>query len=369
MKYTVTVFTLVLFLLSQAVSAQNKVQLKKSKYLSFESNLFDFGNLKQGDGDVTTRFVYRNNSQKPLAIVEVVPECGCTSFDKESMSDDPIAPEDTGSIPIKYEASTHPGEFDKLIVVYTTIDTFELKIIGYVEPDDSDLLIRFPEDKGHLRLEANSVSFGKILHNQKKTRSLLFYNNTDSIISFNTGAIETPDYITFKMDKDSVPPKSEGEFFVTYDPVLKNDFGYVIDYVNLSSVQQPDQQIELAVRGSIEEYFDPDIDLNKAPKIQLPTADRTYEFPSVNKGDSVEHDFIIKNIGKEDLIIRKATSTCKCVTTALSHKTIKSGETGKLHVVFDTSKRKGTQVKSIILIVNDPKEPVVNLKLKGKIQD
>ncbi len=63
---------------------------------------------------VTVLFQYKNVSDKPLAIDNVRPTCGCTAPD---WSPDPIAPDSVGTIKIVYDA-THPGYFRKKVKVF-----------------------------------------------------------------------------------------------------------------------------------------------------------------------------------------------------------------------------------------------------------
>ena len=76
--------------------------------------------LEQDLGDlvrkqpVSIEFHYRNTGNEPLVIDNVRPSCGCTAPD---WSFEPVAPDSTGLITIRYDAKK-PGYFRKKVKVY-----------------------------------------------------------------------------------------------------------------------------------------------------------------------------------------------------------------------------------------------------------
>jgi hypothetical protein len=82
---------------------------------------------------------------------------------------------------------------------------------------------------------------------------------------------------------------------------------------------------------------------------------------------TIEHDFIVKNSGREPLHILKAVPGCGgCLTVNVSEKEIVPGGCAVVKVVLDVTKvRKGEFKKALLLKTDDPYLPRVILYLQG----
>lgn len=80
--------------------------------------------------------------------------------------------------------------------------------------------------------------------------------------------------------------------------------------------------------------------------------EKAYEFGEVAEGEVVEHTFSFTNTGKAPLIIQGARSTCGCTVPSWPEGPIAPGETGSLHVRFDTKNKKSRQVKPVTVTAN-----------------
>src|SRR5947209_20165588 len=74
---------------------------------------------------------------------------------------------------------------------------------------------------------------------------------------------------------------------------------------------------------------------------------------TVAKGDSVTHDFVIKNEGTAPLEITQVRPACGC-TVASFDKTIAPGKTGVVHTVVDTVTFNGPIAKGVTVYTTDP---------------
>ncbi|HVR97126.1 MAG TPA: DUF1573 domain-containing protein [Thermoanaerobaculia bacterium] len=88
---------------------------------------------------------------------------------------------------------------------------------------------------------------------------------------------------------------------------------------------------------------------------------------TVAKSEKVVHDFVIKNEGDAVLEITQVRPACGC-TVAEFDKTIAPGQTGKVHVVLDTSTFAGPIAKGVQVITNDPATPKFELTLRVKVE-
>ncbi|KGN75170.1 hypothetical protein HR11_05450 [Porphyromonas macacae] len=95
-------------------TAQN--QKSQGAVISAAETDYDFGNIKEANGNVSHTFIIKNTGSKPLVLTRVVASCGCTTpeFDKE-----PIAPGREGKIKVTFNPAGRPGQFIKTIAVYS----------------------------------------------------------------------------------------------------------------------------------------------------------------------------------------------------------------------------------------------------------
>lgn len=94
------------------VAAQMKAQETYAPKITFEETTFNFDTIMQnGNGEHVFRFT--NTGNAPLLITSAFSSCGCVvpEWPKE-----PIAPQASGSIKVKYNTSK-TGSFTKVIVV------------------------------------------------------------------------------------------------------------------------------------------------------------------------------------------------------------------------------------------------------------
>jgi hypothetical protein len=89
-------FSLLAFTFATAVLAQKKA----AEVAKLNTEIFDFGKLKQNEPSTAT-FIVTNVGSEPLLIETVTPTCGCTIADYTKA---PIAPGKTGYIKATYNA-------------------------------------------------------------------------------------------------------------------------------------------------------------------------------------------------------------------------------------------------------------------------
>lgn len=88
----------------------------------------------------------------------------------------------------------------------------------------------------------------------------------------------------------------------------------------------------------------------------------THDFGKIKMGQKVIYDFKFTNTGKSPLIITDATATCGCTKPEWPKDPVKPGETGAIHVTFDSSGKQGLQDKLITVTANTvPAQNTVHL--------
>lgn len=332
--------------------------------IKFEKQEHNFGTFKEDAGKQNYAFEFLNTGTVPLIIKQVKSSCGCTS---PSWTKTPIAPGQTGIIRAEYNPKNRPGPFNKSLTVITNTSptTNILRIKGTVTPKVKTKKDLYPRVMSGLRLKSNHLSFTKVKSGKTKEAFMAVYNDTDSDmqVSFR----RTPKHLTLKMVPAVLKAKQEGKIVGVYNADLKNDWGFVTDYVDVLIKDKYQARNRLTISATIEDDFSAltTQQLADAPKVQFDQS--TFNFKELKQGESVEHIFVLKNIGKSDLIIRKTKTTCGCTAISPKSKIIKPGEQTDLKVIFNSRGKKGRQNKVITLITNDPKKPSSTLRIIGNV--
>ncbi len=107
MKKLFFVFAMVTVAIS--VNAQNS-----GPVITWEKNVFDFGDIVQGD-KVEHTFKFKNTGKEPLIITNVQVTCGCTT--PKGWDRDPIAPGQSAEITVAFNSLGKYGKQNKVVTV------------------------------------------------------------------------------------------------------------------------------------------------------------------------------------------------------------------------------------------------------------
>tara|TARA_R110002072_G_scaffold201753_5_gene359593 strand:- start:83 stop:586 length:504 start_codon:yes stop_codon:yes gene_type:complete len=80
--------------------------------------------------------------------------------------------------------------------------------------------------------------------------------------------------------------------------------------------------------------------------------EENHDFGIIDEGVKAEYDFEFTNTGDAPLIITNAQGSCGCTVPSPPKDPIAPGETGKIHVSFNSSGRPGNQQKTVTLNAN-----------------
>ncbi len=360
MGHRVLVFTVLLFTFTIGLAQE------KAKF-NFEEETFDFGTIKEENGPVSHKFVFTNVGNSPLVIQGVRASCGCTT---PAWSKEPIPPGEKGFVTAKYNPKNRPGSFRKSLSVTSNADP-SVKVIyikGMVERQQRSVADIYRNKVGNLRFRYQTLNMGKVLTNQPVTRSFDFYNDSDANITF-LDKVDKPDYITVSFQPNVLAPKSKGKVLITYDGKSKNDYGFVSDPIKIYTDEEKDAVKPLRVVATIEEYFPPMTSEERVQAPKLTFEETVYDFGNLKKNSVVDTEFVFTNTGKEKLNIRALKPNCGCTVSKMEKYDFAPGESGKISVEFNTTGRRGSQQKSIVVFSNDPSAPTQRLIIKARVED
>ncbi|WP_333875988.1 DUF1573 domain-containing protein [Flavobacterium sp.] len=91
---------------------------KKPTEMTFESQVHDFGTIKQGD-KVVHDFKFTNTGGSDLIITDAKGSCGCTvpAYPKE-----PVKPGESGVIKVSFDSHGKSGEHSKSVTVFCNVE-------------------------------------------------------------------------------------------------------------------------------------------------------------------------------------------------------------------------------------------------------
>lgn len=339
---------------------------QKKASIYFESKEYNYGFINEQDGPQKCVFTFTNVGTDTLKITAVRPTCGCTASE---YTKDPILPGGKGKIEASYNPAGRPGIFNKGITV-TTNDpdnsVLSLTIKGEVRAKPKSKADNYPQKIGNLRFKTNHIAFQDVKTTQKKSDTLKLFNEGKAPIKIT--APNLPAFLTLTIAKEEVNPEEESYIIVTYDPLVRNDFGYVFDrfVINTNDSDTPEKQLYASANIIQDFSWMTKKDSLKAPQIKFETVE--YDFGTVKDGSNVDFSYKFSNLGKSDLKILKVKASCGCTATNPEKTLLKKGESSEIKVTFNSTGRKGEQHKTITIITNDPKQSNIVLNFKGKVE-
>lgn len=108
----VSIFAIISWANAQETNIEKQNATKKTAEITFEKNLYDFGNIPY-EGNGTYEFKFKNTGKSPLTLLNVQASCGCTTPD---WTKEPVLKGKTSSIKVTYDTK-RVGSFTKTITV------------------------------------------------------------------------------------------------------------------------------------------------------------------------------------------------------------------------------------------------------------
>ncbi len=99
------------------------------------------------------------------------------------------------------------------------------------------------------------------------------------------------------------------------------------------------------------------------PKTTMAFDNDTFDYGKIKEGTIVEHVFVVKNTGKEPLIISNCRASCGCTIPQWPKDPIAPGESGNIEVKFNSAHKEGEQSKAVTVTANtEPEQNFITIK-------
>lgn len=332
--------------------------------ISFEKKVHEFGKFKEADGKVTYKFEFVNTGGGDLIIQNVSASCGCTA---PRWTREPVPPGGKGYVAATYDPAGRPGTFRKYVTVISNSNpgNVRLTIAGEVEPKPRTIEDDYHYAMGPMRLKSNHLAFGNLKNTSQAEKKLEVINHSDKTVE--VAFQRVPKHVKIQAVPSTLKPGQKGLIIASYSAPMRNDWGFVIDRMNLSINGVTERNYSLVVSANIEEDFSslsPEA-LANAPAIGVNNTE--FNFGKIKQGEKVEHVYILTNSGKTDLHIRKVKASCGCTAVQPAKRVIAPGESVDIKTVFNSAGKTGNQNKTVTIITNDPKKSKLILWVKGEV--
>jgi hypothetical protein len=322
-------FFLILLLLSVIFNGNSQ---QRTPSISFSQLVWDYGEIREENGIANHKFEFTNTGSLPLVIHNVTASCGCTA---PSWTREPVMPGGKGFVNAAFDPAGRPGHFDKTITVNTNAvpGAITLRIIGKVTPKTLSVEDEFRYPMGSLRFKSNHISFATVYVGKEHTKKEEMINNSDQTLSIEFKNI--PSHIKVTPSSLTLNPGQKGSVQIVYDGAKRNDWGFLIDNMDVFVNGKNDRTFKLIISANIEENFAALTPEQKASAPVISFKETTFNIGSMKEGENAEYEYVFTNTGNSDLIIRKVVPSCGCTATILSKHVISPGESGVIRTVFN----------------------------------
>lgn len=318
----------------------------KAQFTSVERNIGDIG----WEVPSSALFELVNTGNKPLRILSVRTDCGCTAVEWPREA---IEPGKSAKIRVSYDAKLL-GSFEKLVAVTTDADSRPtyLHLKGRVKKEvtlnskDYDIHI------GDFHLSTDDIDFDDV----KKGTTPKFTVNVmnGSSHALHPALMHMPDYLTAVTSPEVIAPGKIGEITFILNSSLIKDYGLTQTTIYLSRFLGDKISEDNALNVAVTLLPTPPTSKSKftyAPRMEL--SDTALTFPSFGKKKKLTKTISIKNTGNAPLDIRRLQVYNPGIGVSLNKSVIQPGEKGKLKItLYNTERKRGK--RGILLITNDP---------------
>jgi len=102
-----------------------------------------------------------------------------------------------------------------------------------------------------------------------------------------------------------------------------------------------------------------------APRIVVEPA--SFDFGTVKPSGVVQREFVLRNIGRADLVIDSIVSSCGCAAVLSDTQTLKPGARTPLRVRLTAPAEEGRLRKSILIKSNDPGQGSLEVRVEAVV--
>ena len=104
----------------------------------------------------------------------------------------------------------------------------------------------------------------------------------------------------------------------------------------------------------------------RGPLIRVEPA--SFDFGAVVAGKVLRKEFRLRNAGDQPLLLQRVRTSCGCTVGKLARTTLEPGASTSLVVSLTTGSNRGHLVKSVVVPSNDPKTPLLEIRIEATVE-
>lgn len=334
--------------------------------LQFGCPEWDFGTIREENGPVSHSFEAVNRSDHPEVILEVSASCGCT---KPEFSRRPILPGETASVSVSFNPAGQSGTIDRTLVVYGAGNTpvARLRITGRVEPRARTIAERYPIAVGQgIRLTNNYLPFDRLPHGRTTAAAIGIANDSDTPHEIRLIEEQQSRLLTVEAPQ-LLQPGEEAEIRMTYRiPADCDRYGTAADLLRIA-VDGHRSDVRLTLRCIVVDA--PQAAGSPAPQVRI--SDGAIRLGDLKRTKGPRSGpFKLGNDGTGVLTVRAVELPERVSCSLRTGMQIAPGETLSAEAGIDPSRREfGIASERILIVTDDPKRPVLRLRVTANIID
>lgn len=311
----------------------NRPRLMTTDYpVKFDSNVFDFGNLKWGK-TVSKDFTFRNVSDKDVIIENVHAECGCTDA---AVVSNRISPGQKGFLHVTFSPNGFDGSVTKKITLHAR---------GYFSETNASITAKVAPS---LRLSTRLIDWGKIDSSMTKSARVEIKNNEANPVKIIS--IHHPSYISLMNTNNSIPANGAIQFGLELSHPPLGDLNEAVEI----DTNCPNQtSITVMIHADVFSKWN--------------MSERQFFFDFINKTDVVKKSIVIHGLSSEN--IKLITTDCKGATVDFVPSSGVSKDIVVTLTVQGSKMPTGEMSGSVLVETNDPIQSVLRIPIVGGVQD
>ncbi|MBR4087918.1 MAG: DUF1573 domain-containing protein [Bacteroidales bacterium] len=330
--------------------------------IEFTKRVHNFGKISVNEGAKHCSFEFRNISDKPVVISNILSSCGCTT---PKWPKKPIMPGEGGKVEVTYLNDQGPYPFDKALTVYTSASTkpIILRITGLAYENERSVKEMFPTAIGPLGVKNNVIRGGQIAQGNAKSGNFKIANISGKSVKVEFAGASAG--LELSIDPATIPGNGVADISYTIDTRKAKNWGnttytaYVV--CNGTRAATP-----ISIECMIIDNFSGISKEEKNRAAMLLAENSSYNFGTVRKGEKVKATFNLRNTGHSFLKYHKIE---KKPEIEINSKTgLNPGEKSTLEAVLDTKNCSGEVIYTLTLITNSPNRLLVNLFITGTVE-
>ena len=340
------------------IQAQNS----SKKGIEFNSRVHNFGKISVAEGAKHCTFEFRNTSDKPIVINNIISSCGCTT---PKWPKKPIMPGESGKVEVTYLNDQGPYPFDKSLTVYTSASPkpIILRITGLAYENERSMKEMFPMQFGPLAVKNYTIRGGQINQGNTKRGNFTIANLTGKDVKFSWGKL-SPGLELSLPENGIIKGNSIADIEWKIDTGAKENWGntkYSAEVLYNGTKAANKITVEVMIIDNFSSLTKEQ--KNKASMVLAENS--SFNFGTAEKGKPVTATFNLRNTGHSPLVIHKIEYPKDITVKAPS--TVEAGGKFTLEATA-TPTRTGEAIYTITLITNSPNRPLVNLFVTGTVK-